>query len=147
MRIGMCLSVSMNQRLRPNLVPDPNFTNGGTGWFSDNTGAGSGSFAVVSEQGVVTTTSLYFWAYAPLTTVIGRSYNVSFLLPNAQTGTFIGKSDNNQILSKTNDEYFVLDSASAGTITGAFTATATTTYLFFQKNDSGTIVFDNVVVR
>ena len=127
------------------LVTNGTFDAGTAGWADDNTASGAGSFSVVSGQGVVTTTTDYWWAYTTISTVVGKTYTVTFDLPNSQTAAFIGKSDSNNITGKTNTVLFVNGSASAGTITGTFAATATTTYIYFQNN-SGTLTFDNVSV-
>lgn len=142
--IGLCLDKSQGLTPGAELVTNGTFSDGTTGWASDNVGAGSGTFTVVSGQGVVTVSANYFWVYSAITTVVGKWYRAQFTLANAQTDTFIGKSDANNIVSKVNDVLFVNGTSTAGTKTVYFLATATTTYLYFQKNGAGNITFDNV---
>ena len=144
--VGLALDKSQGLTPGAELVTNGDFSNGTTGWSSDNTGAGTGNFAVVNGQGVVTTTVNYWWAYTTISTTIGKWYRVTFTLPNVQTAAYIGKTDTNNILAKTNDVAFISGTSATGTITGYFLATATTTYIYFQNN-SGTLTFDNVSVR
>jgi hypothetical protein len=127
------LDKSRGLALGAELVTNGDFASGTTGW-SDITA----SLSVVGGEGVVTAASGFGYVRQVITTVVGKTYQVTC---SARVGT-------------TNRVTFSLGGTAAETTSSTttslrllYTATATSANLWLQVANAGTAIFDNISVR
>jgi hypothetical protein len=135
--VGLILDKSKGLALGSELVTNGTFDTDTTGWtLSAGTATVSGGQVTIS--GAVTR----FLTQA-FTTVVGVTYKVTGqIVTSGATFNAIRKSDNATASSNA-----VTILSSAGTSSGYFVATATTSYVVLQVNDAGTATFDNISVK
>jgi hypothetical protein len=119
--------------LGPQLVNNGTFAGGTTGW--ENITA---TLSVVDGEGVVTAASGFGYVRQVITTVVGKTYQVTC---SARVGT-------------TNKVTFSLGGVAAETTSSTttalfclFTATGTSANLWLQANNAGTFFIDNISVK
>ena len=137
--VGLMLDKSQGLALGAELVANGDFSGGTTGWSVTG-----GTQAVVSGALVVTPSpSIVVHSSQSFATVIGRTYQVrGSILAGTSTFFAIRKGD-----GATGGANQVTLRSSVGELVGVFTATATTSFVILQANDSGSATFDNISVR
>ena len=148
--VGLMLDLSKGLVLGSELVTNGTFDSGTTGWSASPDNAGTPTFTAVSGTGRITAVDGNAGWNQGVTTVVGLWYQVTGtanIISGTPTAIRVRKQDNTTTGSATNAVSIV---TAAGTVTGYFLATATTSYIQLQANIvSGTTVvaFDNITVK
>jgi hypothetical protein len=157
--VGLVLDTSQGLALGPELVTNGTFDSGTTGWTSATGGPNVGG-TLAASGGLLTLTvtgTVAGAVYQGVTTVVGKTYEIEVIITST-TGTASGsgnsvivrKMDNTNILAASNDVVFynAIATGSGVTVTGYFTATATTSNIFVQRNSqNNTVTIDNISVK
>ncbi len=129
----------------PELITNGTFDTDTTGW---TLGSMTGDFTSISGQGVLVPTggSSFATYYQTIPTVIGQTYNVvGDVIPISPGGFFAIRKADDFVPSLNIAEITSTDGVGQ---TGSFVATATTTFIVLQVNNSGSVMgFDNISVK
>lgn len=142
---GLVLDRSKSLVLGSELVTNGDFSAGTTGYSTSN----SGTLSVPSGQLIVTNGAASFgFAYTSISTVVGKTYQVSAGVVGASVSWLFRIGDD--VGGASNTKLSTTGTTAGQTITGVFIATATTTYLRFGPNNSTlatTATIDNISVK
>jgi hypothetical protein len=139
--VGLLLDKSKGLALGAELVTNGDFSSGTTGW----TASASTTLSTDAERLKVTAGSTFAWAYQALTTVIGRTYKLTYSITNGDAVGCYMYVDTAAGLSASN---YNSGAQANGTYSAVFVATATTTYVKPFIQGSGKFAFyDNISVK
>jgi len=138
--IGMVLDKSQGLVIGSEMVTNGDFSNGTTGWT-----ALSSTLSVDTGRLKILAASTYGWAYQAFTTVVGRTYRLTYSLTNGDASACYLYIDTGTGLSSANYDSGV---KADGTYTAVFVATATTTFVKPLISGTGKFAFyDNISIK
>jgi len=138
--IGMVLDKSQGLVIGSEMVTNGDFSNGTTGWT-----ALSSTLSVDTGRLKILAASTYGWAYQAFTTVVGRTYRLTYSLTNGDASACYLYIDTGTGLSSANYDSGV---KADGTYTAVFVATATTTFVKPLISGNGKFAFyDNISIK
>ena len=139
--VGLILDKSKGLALGSELVTNGDFSSGTTGW----TASASTTLSTDAERLKVTAGSTFAWAYQALTTVIGRTYKLTYSITN---GDAVGCYMYVDTAAGSSASNYNSGAQANGTYSAVFVATATTTYVKPFIQGSGKFAFyDNISVK
>jgi hypothetical protein len=139
------IQLPLNDYAGPELVTNGDFSNGATGWTSNN-----GTIAVSSGELTVTNTgSAFGTASLAISTIVGRTYKISCVARRGTASQSFLQVKNSSPVAPSNVASFSTTSTTNVTLGGVFIATAATSFICLVNNNTnnGTSIFDNVSVK
>jgi hypothetical protein len=138
--VALMLDKSKGLTLGPELVTNGGFDDGLTGWTTSGTVTSTGGQATVTDIS---------WVGQVVTTAVGATYRIDFDLVSATSSVDARLSVDNNTFGQADIADFILTSlAAGGTYSYLFTATSTTTYVWFRvRAAANSVTLDNISVK